>query len=109
MACIAENPKATSHFLPLGFAEVAGWLAGGASGIARVVTGRRVLRELASFDDRMLKDIGLTRSDLRNAAAEPLLRDPTALLAGRVSELRLRHSGMAPCRHRPRRFNVLSY
>lgn len=34
----------------------------------------------------MLKDIGLDRSDLRNAAAQPLYRDPTALLAGRIGE-----------------------
>jgi hypothetical protein len=38
----------------------------------------------------MLKDIGLDRSDLRNAAAEPLYRDPTAMLASRVEEARPR-------------------
>jgi hypothetical protein len=38
----------------------------------------------------MLKDIGLDRSDLRNAASEPIYRDPTELLAGHVGEVRPR-------------------
>jgi uncharacterized protein YjiS (DUF1127 family) len=44
---------------------------------------RRDLAYLAKFDDRMLADIGLTRSDLRDAYSEPLWRDPTGLLARR--------------------------
>jgi hypothetical protein len=36
----------------------------------------------------MLKDIGLTRSDLRDAYAEPLWRDPTAVLVVRAGERR---------------------
>jgi uncharacterized protein YjiS (DUF1127 family) len=69
------------------------WLARGVDVLAhiadfleRAAAGRRALRQLANADDRMLKDIGLDRSDLRNAAAQPLYRDPTALLAGRVDE-----------------------
>ena len=54
--------------------------------LERGAAGRRALRQLADADDRMLKDIGLDRSDLRNAAAEPFYRDPTELLAGRVDE-----------------------
>jgi uncharacterized protein YjiS (DUF1127 family) len=45
---------------------------------------RRDAAVLASFDDRMLADIGLTRSDLRAAFSEPLWRDPTVLLVNRV-------------------------
>jgi uncharacterized protein YjiS (DUF1127 family) len=56
--------------------------------LERAALGRRALRQLAEADDRMLKDIGLNRSDLRNAAAEPLYSDPTRLLAGRVDETR---------------------
>jgi uncharacterized protein YjiS (DUF1127 family) len=43
---------------------------------------------LASFDDYMLRDIGLTRGDLQDALAEPLWRDPTAVLVRRQSERR---------------------
>ena len=43
---------------------------------------------LAGFDDRMLADIGLTRSDLNDALAEPLWRDPTSVLARRQGERR---------------------
>jgi uncharacterized protein YjiS (DUF1127 family) len=45
---------------------------------------RRDAAVLATFDDRMLADIGLTRSDLREAFSEPLWRDPTALLVNRI-------------------------
>jgi uncharacterized protein YjiS (DUF1127 family) len=69
------------------------WLARGVDVLARIAdfmeraaAGRRALRQLASADDRMLKDIGLDRSDLRNAASQPLYADPTRLLAGRVDE-----------------------
>jgi uncharacterized protein YjiS (DUF1127 family) len=71
------------------------WLARGVDVLARVADfleraaiGRRALRQIAQADDRMLKDIGLDRSDLRNAAASALYRDPTELLAGRVDESR---------------------
>jgi uncharacterized protein YjiS (DUF1127 family) len=44
---------------------------------------------LAGLDERMLADIGLTRSDVRDAFAEPLWHDPTNLLRARVLERRL--------------------
>jgi uncharacterized protein YjiS (DUF1127 family) len=43
---------------------------------------------LASFDERMLRDIGLTRSDLNDALSEPMWRDPTAVLVRRQRERR---------------------
>ena len=43
---------------------------------------------LAAFDDRMLADIGLTRSDLRDAMSAPLWHDPTSLLRARALERR---------------------
>jgi uncharacterized protein YjiS (DUF1127 family) len=61
---------------------------------------RRDFATLASFDDYMLKDIGLTRGDLNDALAEPLWRDPTAMLVRRQSERRAyRWSVMAPIEH----------
>ncbi len=44
---------------------------------------------LASFDDFMLRDIGLSRGDVNDALAEPLWRDPTAVLLRR--QRRRRH------------------
>ena len=37
----------------------------------------------------MLRDIGLTRGDLRDAIGEPLWRDPTNILVKRARERRL--------------------
>jgi uncharacterized protein YjiS (DUF1127 family) len=47
---------------------------------------RRHHREVAllqSFDERMLRDVGLTRADVEWAAATPFWRDPAAVLKGR--------------------------
>jgi uncharacterized protein YjiS (DUF1127 family) len=51
---------------------------------------------LAGFDEHMLADIGLTRSDVRDAFAEPLWQDPTELLRTRALERRrARHAFLA--------------
>ncbi len=55
---------------------------------ARLLKNRRNARQMAGMDDRMLADIGLTRSDLRDAYAQPLWRDPTDVLAGRARDKR---------------------
>jgi uncharacterized protein YjiS (DUF1127 family) len=52
------------------------------------IRNRRAAFQLARLDDRMLADIGLTRSDLRDAYAEPLWHDPTDVLARRAAERR---------------------
>lgn len=54
----------------------------------KAVSRRRQLNQLGGFDDRMLRDIGLTRSDLRDAASGPLWQDPTAVLVVRSVERR---------------------
>jgi uncharacterized protein YjiS (DUF1127 family) len=53
---------------------------------SRVAEHRRCLAELADLDDHALRDIGLTRQDLRDATAAPLGSDPTAQLAERARE-----------------------
>jgi uncharacterized protein YjiS (DUF1127 family) len=63
-------------------------LVSGLKAVSRALKNRRDAGMLATMDDRMLADIGLTRSDLRDAYAEPLWRDPTDMLADRVSEKR---------------------
>ena len=61
-------------------------VAGRLAHAAKIVRHRRDLEFLARLDDRMLRDIGLTRSDLRFALSEPLWRDPGAALIGRVGQ-----------------------
>jgi uncharacterized protein YjiS (DUF1127 family) len=55
---------------------------------------RRDLELLASFDDHMLADIGLMRTDLHQAMAQPRWHDPTALLSDRRRERRESRRGM---------------
>jgi uncharacterized protein YjiS (DUF1127 family) len=82
----------TTSALPLAFAQA---FAGVTAALARL--GQRVVTAwrhrgdfvlLSSLDDRMLRDIGLTRGDLNDALAEPLWRDPTAVLVRRQRERR---------------------
>jgi len=54
----------------------------------KAVGRRRQLAQLGEFDERMLRDIGLTRSDLRDAASGPIWQDPTAVLVVRSVERR---------------------
>jgi uncharacterized protein YjiS (DUF1127 family) len=55
---------------------------------ARARRHRREAAVLAGLDRRMLADIGLSRSDLRDAFSEPFWEDPTALLCERAGERR---------------------
>lgn len=59
--------------------------------IGVVARHRREAAALAGFNDRMLADIGLTRSDLHDAYAEPWWRDPSRILARRARERRVAH------------------
>jgi uncharacterized protein YjiS (DUF1127 family) len=56
--------------------------------MARAQRHRREANVLAGLDRRMLADIGLTRSDVRDAFSEPFWDDPTALLHDRAQERR---------------------
>ena len=62
----------------------------------RAVKNRRAAASLGSLDDRMLADIGITRSDLRDAYSEPLWHDPTDVLAWRAAERRRTRRRSAP-------------
>lgn len=72
-------------------AAASGLLISGLQGtvqFVKAVANRRALAQLGEFDDRMLKDIGLSRSDLRDASAGPLWQDPTSVLVVRAVERR---------------------
>lgn len=57
--------------------------------VAKIRRNRAQARALAQVDGRMLADMGITRSDLRDAFSEPFWEDPTALLRERALERRL--------------------
>ena len=61
------------------------------AGFARARRHRREANVLAGLDRRMLADIGITRTDVRDAFSEPFWDDPTALLRERALERRLSH------------------
>ena len=56
---------------------------------------RRVVHSLASLDDHMLRDIGLTRFDVEAALVEPALTDGTLVLAERAREQRQNQRALA--------------
>ena len=62
----------------------------------RVAAARATLKALANMDRRELADIGLNPSDVRDASALPLDRDPTELLARRARERRRDAFGPPP-------------
>lgn len=63
-------------------------MAGLAVKVARSLENRSALTQLAQLDDHMLRDIGVTRGDVRDAASEPLWRDGTHVLIARAVERR---------------------
>jgi uncharacterized protein YjiS (DUF1127 family) len=65
---------------------VAAALTRGAWHLVVAARHRRRLSPLADLDDRMLADIGLSRSDLRDAHSKPLWQDPTSTLSRRVND-----------------------
>jgi uncharacterized protein YjiS (DUF1127 family) len=67
------------------FALAARW----GKAVMRTFKHRRDTAVLAGMDDYMLADIGLTRSDLRDAVSAHPWSDPTVLLKQRATERRL--------------------
>lgn len=50
----------------------------------RSIRNRRAILRLCDLDERSLKDIGLTRTDVLGALAAPIGQDPSAILAEHV-------------------------
>lgn len=72
-------------------ATVLGRFARALVSLTKAFQDRREVKHLAEFDDRMLKDIGLTRSDVYSALSEPLVRNPSWVLVRRA-ERESRHA-----------------
>jgi uncharacterized protein YjiS (DUF1127 family) len=100
----SDIAKRTNHFTELSPSiGLSRWIGHAAAAMARAawqivvaVKHRRELSRLADRDDRMLADIGLTRSDLHAARSEPLWRDPTNVLQRSVSRKRAAFELSAP-------------
>ena len=73
-------------------AILAGRARRGLKQLAEKVKNRHDAMRLAELDDRMLADIWLSRSDLRDAYALPLWRDQSDVLARRAANRRGRRS-----------------
>lgn len=54
--------------------------------LVKAFKDRREVMNLAEVDDRMLKDIGLTRNDVSSALAEPLHHNPSWVLVRCVDQ-----------------------
>jgi uncharacterized protein YjiS (DUF1127 family) len=96
MAIVTVTARLAPRRQPL--ASIPVLLAQAAYGARRLVHALRNRADaavLARVDDRMLADIGLTRSDVRDAFSEPIWRDPTNLLRARAHERRRK-----PCARR---------
>jgi uncharacterized protein YjiS (DUF1127 family) len=63
--------------------------------LVRVYRNRSDAAVLIGFDERSLADMGLTRSDVRDAFASPPWQDPTNLLRARALERRLSRHGIS--------------
>lgn len=81
----SESAYSPVRFVPgAAAAAAARWIARAAGAF----NGRRIVADLGRMDDRMLRDIGLSRSDLRDAASASRLEDPTVVLFRRAAERR---------------------
>ena len=82
----------TTSAFPAPFARAFAAFASAAERLGRSVVAawrhRKDVAALAAFDEHMLRDIGLTRSDVNDALSEPMWRDPIAVLVRRQRERR---------------------
>src|ERR1700690_3300788 len=83
--------------LALLLALVTHWL----KSLARLRRHRREARVLASFNQSMLADLGITRADLNDAFSGPIWEDPTAILRERAIERRMNRAVGARLRRPP--------
>ncbi|WP_375458765.1 DUF1127 domain-containing protein [uncultured Enterovirga sp.] len=94
MSTILESLAATSarpqHVLQRGVRH----LVRGILAMGKAIANRRRVTEMLELDDRMLKDIGLDRCDVRGALAGPLAHDPSIVLRLRSVDHRARQRAL---------------
>jgi len=95
--------------LPIGAATLGRAVAAFATAFAhrvkavfRVIRNRRQANALAGLDQRMLKDIGISRADLNDAFSSPFWEDPTSLLRERAIERRMNRGLRTSSADRPK-------
>jgi uncharacterized protein YjiS (DUF1127 family) len=64
--------------------------------LVRAIGDRQDVKRLLELDERTLKDIGLTRSDVDSALAEPLFRNPSTVLLRSVERRSRAEAGAVP-------------
>ena len=77
------------------FSAVFGSLARFAARMGEAGRSRRIVHGLAALDDRLLRDIGLTRHDVDAALVEPAMTDGTLVLAERARAQRRSQTALA--------------
>ncbi|MCB5175355.1 MULTISPECIES: DUF1127 domain-containing protein [Microvirga] len=56
------------------------WISRAVGNLVKNVRHRQEIKALTDLDDRLLKDIGLTRDDVQGALSKSLLRNPSVVL-----------------------------
>lgn len=69
--------------------------------LAKAFQDRQEVRNLAEFDERMLRDIGLTRGDVESALMEPVHHRPSWVLIRCASHPIQAHKPASASRARP--------
>ena len=70
------------------FKTAAAAAGGRCSAVLSAILARQVVMPLLYADERMLRDIGLSRADIVESLSEPLCADPSQLLIARINEKR---------------------
>jgi uncharacterized protein YjiS (DUF1127 family) len=99
MIALAHTLLPTS--LTTSFQRVGSVFGAAIGGVATRWRHRREIRKLAEFDDRMLSDIGLTRSEVVGALAEPFFRERAVFLVRWAQRSSRSETVRGPSRIRP--------
>ena len=80
----ASAPATPGRF----FMRLASHAASTAASLWQAYLGRRAANQLLDLDDRMLRDMGVTRGDVRAAMTLPVRKDPSQYLFAVAEERR---------------------